>query len=607
MLFSRVLSGFLVAILACAAVDCGAQEITPEIREELSELSKELRTVSALVRRNETEEARAIVRKASERATELAIPADSRDRSWAAFVRMLESARRSLPISFEQQVAPILKEKCTGCHGADNARGNLRMHTFRAMTAGSTNGPLLQPRNPRGSLIMARIINDLPNAPRMPRGGEQLSEEEINAIGYWIQQGARYDGTDMDGPIGQTPSPMDKPKIEVVMADGTETVSFMNDVAPWLINTCFSCHSGNNPRAGFSMENFELLLQGGESGSTISPGSPDDSYICDLVVRQEPIKMPPGQALIKRSQADTLVTWIREGAHFDGRDPKARLRDVVPTPDEMERQKMLELPDSEFAQRRMEQAEALWKRVAPRDDAASHTTDDFYFYGNVTEDRLKELAATAEAQLASLRTAFPQLDGTPVWRGRLNVLVAGTRFDYEEANTVLLDRQVTPALHAHALISPNVLDAYVVIEDTGVSSDETTIPAESAVRAAIAEAYLNRTGANLPDWLQAGFGLIQAEIPADSPFAVQSARRAAAALGGYSGRPNQLFRDGVFPPGMSAEVGSVIVRFLQRRGRPDQFLKLISELRAGTGTDAALQSAYGSSAAEIATALLRSL
>ena len=85
------------------------------------------------------------------------------------------------------------------------------------------------------------------------------------------------------------------------------------------------------PRGKFGFTTFEQLLQGGPTGSTIVPGKPDESYIVDLVLRQEPLKMPQGQAELKRSQAVALETWIREGAHFDGKDPKAPLRDIVPT------------------------------------------------------------------------------------------------------------------------------------------------------------------------------------------------------------------------------------------------------------------------------------
>ena len=40
--------------------------------------------------------------------------------------------------------------------------------------------------------------------------------------------------------------------------------------------------------------------------------------------------MPAGnQVQIKRSQAQALEKWIREGAHFDGVDGKATLRSLV--------------------------------------------------------------------------------------------------------------------------------------------------------------------------------------------------------------------------------------------------------------------------------------
>ena len=56
----------------------------------------------------------------------------------------------------------------------------------------------------------------------------------------------------MTAPIGDSMVEK-KPPVKVVMADGTETVSFKDDVAPWMVNICLRCHSGANPRGGYNI------------------------------------------------------------------------------------------------------------------------------------------------------------------------------------------------------------------------------------------------------------------------------------------------------------------------------------------------------------------
>ena len=100
-------------------------------------------------------------------------------------------------------------------------------------------------------------------------------------------------------PDGGKPTPKPKPKVVVAKPTGTETVSFKNDIAPFMTNLCLRCHGGNNPRSGFSLETFEKLLQGGDSGRVVLPGNLDGSRLWDLVGKQDPIKMPMGQARIR--------------------------------------------------------------------------------------------------------------------------------------------------------------------------------------------------------------------------------------------------------------------------------------------------------------------
>ena len=290
----------LIASICVSALILGAllpsvpAALPPEVKKELTELNRELRPVTGMIRKKQVDEAKAIIQKVEDRIKELDIADDERDRSLTALKTALQRAKGAIPVSFEGDVAPIIKTRCLRCHGEDRPRAMLRMDTYANMGRGGQNGPLLIPRNPQRSLIMARLTADAPQ--RMPQGGERLSDDELSIIGRWIAGGAAFDGEDVTAPIGQSmvEKKPGKPAVKVVMADGTESVSFKNDVAPWMVNICLRCHSGANPRGGYDITTFEQLLSGGDTGSTVVPGDPGSSYIVDLVLRQDPIKMPAG-------------------------------------------------------------------------------------------------------------------------------------------------------------------------------------------------------------------------------------------------------------------------------------------------------------------------
>ena len=588
------------------SVPQAAAALPPEVKAELTEMSRELRSVTSLLRKKEIAEAKAIVTKTEERLKELNIAKDERDRSLSALKTALQRAKTAIPVSFESGVAPIIKDKCMRCHGEDQQSAGLRLDSYAAMGRGGRSGPLLIPRNPQRSLILARLMAD--GQARMPRGGQKLSDEEISIIGRWIAGGAAFDGEDVQAVIGA--STMEKkppkPKVKVVMADGSETVSFRDDVAPTLVNVCLRCHGDNNPRGGFRMTTFEQLLSGGDTGNTIVPGDPDGSYIVDLVLRQDPIKMPAGnQTQIKRSQAQAIEKWIREGAHFDGTDPKGTLRSLVPTAEELASAKLAMMSDKEFSDRRLEQAASLWKRVSPRENATGSTTDNLYVYGNAPQSRLDEFGRWGEEKVAELASKYNLPGGSSPWRGRLVIFVSRTRFDYEEFNTVLLDRRTPRGVSGHVVITPNFDTAYIAMFDGGNSDSADSLNAQQLLNSLVAQAYLGRDGVALPDWLQQGFGLMNSQTGEDSQYFKLLPQKAGSALTTVT-TPASLFDDGTFSPEDVGPVGYLLTRFLLNNGGPVKLGQLIKNLRTSRNAGRAVQATYGQSAANLAQAFLSS-
>ena len=594
-----VITAGMASLAIMPSVSAGA---TPEQRKELAAIRKELNKATPLLRKKQFDEASALIDAVEEKlkATDVA----PEDRSYKSVARQIAKMRSNLPVSFEREVAPILKENCLRCHGRQ-ARGQLRLNTFAGMEQGGANGPLLVVGNSRQSRIMARISGSL--APRMPLRGEALPAEQVALIAKWIDQGAHYDGTDKSAEIGTAPASKPKPSVKVPKPDGSETVSFSDDIAPWMVNLCLRCHSGNNPRSGFSVESFEKILQGGDSGIVLVPGSLEESRLWDLVGKQDPIKMPAGQGLLRRSDHRNLRIWIEEGAKFDGEDATAPIRQLVPTSAERRAADIARMSPEELAKQHLEQAQSDWKRVLPKEEPKRIDSDEFFLFGNVSESRLREVGQWADEQAEALRLMFAE-DSKPIWKGRLTVFVVKERFDYGEFNLVLLDRQPPAELTGHSVVSADGSQAYIVLLDVGDEVTQESAGLRANLVDHLAGAYLKRGGGTLPEWLLRGTGLVLAAKADPGNTFIRSLRpRAADAMQALS-RPEDIFENGTFSPSEIGAVGYTLVSFLLNNGGgPAKLGQLVRSLHSGSSVAESLQSVYRSTTRNLAGAYLKNV
>ena len=102
---------------------------------------------------------------------------------------------------------------------------------------------------------------------------------------------------------------------------------FEKRIRPVLVESCYECHStkeGSKLKGGLALDSREGLLQGGETGPAIVPGSPEDSLLIEAI-RHDGLEMPPEKKLPASVIAD-FVTWVKMGA------PDPREGGKVPTP-----------------------------------------------------------------------------------------------------------------------------------------------------------------------------------------------------------------------------------------------------------------------------------
>jgi hypothetical protein len=91
---------------------------------------------------------------------------------------------------FETKVRPILAERCDGCHSAraKRVRGGLLLDSKAAWTRGGESGPVINPGDPEGSLLVRAIRYDDPDLKMPPKG--RLPDTEIAALVEWVKRGA---------------------------------------------------------------------------------------------------------------------------------------------------------------------------------------------------------------------------------------------------------------------------------------------------------------------------------------------------------------------------------------------------------------------------------
>lgn len=101
---------------------------------------------------------------------------------------------------------------------------------------------------------------------------------------------------------------------------------FERDIRPILKQHCFHCH-GEEPElsGGFDARLVRLLVKGGESGTSLVAGKPEESLLFQRIASGE---MPPGDKKVSAAELQLLKSWIEQGAKTARVEP-----DVPPAQD----------------------------------------------------------------------------------------------------------------------------------------------------------------------------------------------------------------------------------------------------------------------------------
>lgn len=222
------------------------------------------------------------------------------------------SVRAAEEVDFAKDVWPILKENCFDCHGDQEQKGDLRLDRVSRLLDLAEEGEVLSPGNPDESELYHRISLPADHEDRMPAEGDPLSDEQIQTIRTWIEQGA-----------------------------GMGEIHFASDIWPILEQNCVDCHGPDKQEGDLRLDSREGMLNEdyilGEAGDALT----SELYFRVSMPEGDPDIMPPSDAAdpLPEEHQERIKRWVENGAFFGGweRSPLA------------ERQQQRQLPEVEPA------------------------------------------------------------------------------------------------------------------------------------------------------------------------------------------------------------------------------------------------------------------
>ncbi|HWP82155.1 MAG TPA: c-type cytochrome domain-containing protein [Bacteroidota bacterium] len=94
-------------------------------------------------------------------------------------------------------------------------------------------------------------------------------------------------------------------------------LTFKSDVFPILKSYCLPCHLQENENpSGLSLDNYELLMKGGNHGNTVVPGKPKESNLYLKLLPNPPFgkQMARNKKKLTEEELKIIYQWIEQGA-----------------------------------------------------------------------------------------------------------------------------------------------------------------------------------------------------------------------------------------------------------------------------------------------------
>ncbi|MFZ2279705.1 MAG: DUF1549 domain-containing protein [Prosthecobacter sp.] len=101
-------------------------------------------------------------------------------------------------------------------------------------------------------------------------------------------------------------------------ASAAAAVDFSHQIVPILREHCAECHAGDKKKGGFSFNDRESLMEGGEDGAVVVSGKSAESAMIKAILSADPDEqMPPKGKRVPAEQIALLKQWVDEGLAWE--------------------------------------------------------------------------------------------------------------------------------------------------------------------------------------------------------------------------------------------------------------------------------------------------
>lgn len=139
-------------------------------------------------------------------------------RGWLGMPHQIENNNKTdLPkianvneaLVYQEIIHPIFKQKCEQCHNASKKKGNLQMDEIELLKKGGKNGVIFKANHVEESEFIKRILLPESDEHHMPpKGKNQVTENELSLLKWWVEQGASFDKKVSQLAVNQTIKPI---------------------------------------------------------------------------------------------------------------------------------------------------------------------------------------------------------------------------------------------------------------------------------------------------------------------------------------------------------------------------------------------------------------
>ena len=97
-------------------------------------------------------------------------------------------AQEKRKANYQDDLTPIFRESCFGCHNADKTKGGLNLTNYATMMQGGGSGAAIAPGDPDASYLFQLVTHQ--SEPHMPLNSPKLPDEKLAIIRRFIEEGA---------------------------------------------------------------------------------------------------------------------------------------------------------------------------------------------------------------------------------------------------------------------------------------------------------------------------------------------------------------------------------------------------------------------------------